>query len=210
MYGLSYYPLEQGRFVVYEVDSIVYTQIPRDTVHYRYRIKEVLADAFIDNEGKTARRLMRYIKKFDPAVSYDQMSWTVKEVYMVNADDKKIQVQEGNVRTTKLIFPVSEQGSWNGNAPNSKPGQTYSYDYIDRSESIGSIHLPKVLRVKQLEFPTLISHQSQSEKYAMGVGLVYKQIIDVSSNNVVPGKPVMQRIESGLDYQQTLITFGHE
>lgn len=210
IYGLDYYPLAQNRFVVYDVDSVIYTEIPKDTLHYRYRIKEKLADSFTDNEGGQARRLERYIKKYNASLPYDSMPWTMKEVWMVNPSSTSIQVQENNVRYTKLIFPVTAKASWNGNAGNTQGDQTYTYDYIDNKETINNTPLDFVLSVSQRDFRTLISYEKKSEKYARGVGLVYKEIYNLLSNTIVQNVPVEQRIESGLIYKQTLLTYGYE
>ncbi len=208
--GLDYYPTAAGKFVVYEVDSTVYTDLPQDTISYKYRIKEKMADSFTDNQGQPAIRLERYIKKYNPAVPYDSMAWSLKEVWMVNATNTSIQVVEGNVRYTKLVFPVREKMTWNGNAFNTLGEWQYMLDYAGRAETINNNALGSVLRVKQKDFKTLISYQGYFEKYAKNIGLVYRQITDISSNNIVPGVPVDNRIESGLIYTQTLINHGHE
>jgi hypothetical protein len=207
---LKYYPLTQGKFVIYDVDSVVYTEIPKDTVIYKYRIKEKIADSFTDNTGQPAIRLERFIKKYDPKKSYDSISWTLKEVWMVNADRLKVQVVENNIRYTKLIFPIIEKASWNGNANNTLGAQNYVYDYIDRQESINGNNLEKVLFVRQRKDSSAISFRRFSEKYASGVGLVFREMTELYSNNVVPGKPVEARIENGLAYKQNLVSFGHE
>lgn len=210
IYGLDYYPTTQNKFVVYDVDSTIYIEIPKDTITYRYRIKEKIADTFTDNEGQPAIRLERYIKKYDPAKPYDSIAWSVKEVWLVNATDKTIQVVEGNIRYTKLIFPVSERASWDGNAQNTQGQQLYMYDYIDKAETINNNVLQNVLSVKQYQFRTLISYQNYTEKYAKGVGLVYREIQNILSNSIVANIPVEGRIESGLIYKQTLVTYGYE
>lgn len=208
--GLEYYPTTLRKFVVYDVDSIVYTQLPKDTVVYTYRIKEVLADTFMDNTGKKAIRLERYIKKKDALLPYDSLAWTIKEVWMVNATDKHIQVTESNIRYTKLLFPVEEKAFWNGNANNNLGELNYSYDYIEKKETINTIALNNVLLVKQKDYRTLISYEYYTEKYAKGVGLVQKEIKNLLSNTIIPNKPVEDRIESGLIYKQTLVTYGYE
>ncbi len=208
--GLEYYPLIPGRFIVYDVDSTVYTEIPKDTISYRYRIKEVLADTFTDNVGQTAWRIERFIKRYDPFHSYDSIPWTSKEAWMLNATNRSIQIVEHNIRYTNLVFPIEDQVSWNGHAHNSLGEQKFSYDYIDRNEIVGMKNFEDVLKVKQLYFPTLISHQDYSEKYAKGVGLVSREITDLLSNKIVPGKEVKDRIESGIIYKQTYVTHGIE
>ena len=208
--GLDYYPLTSGKFVIYDVDSTIYNDLPVDTVSYRYRIKEKIADSFTDNQGQPAIRLERSIKKFNPVLSYDSMPWTIKEIWLVNATHKSIQVVEGNVRYTKLIFPVQPNASWNGNAFNTLGDWEYTYDYVDNSETINGNALSKVVMVTQKDFKTLISYQGYFEKYAKGIGLVYRQITDIASNNIVPGVPVENRIENGIIYKQILISYGYE
>ena len=208
--GLDYYPLTIGKYVVYDVDSIIYTQLPKDTIEYHYRIKEKITDTYTDNTGQLAYRIERYIKPYNPKQSYDQMNWTMKEVWMMNADSKKVQVQESNIRYTKLIFPVQEKASWNGNATNSNGEWNYVYDYIDRTETLNTLKLDKVLMVKQKEYRTAIGYQYFYEKYAKGIGLVSREMIDLQSQTILAGVPVEGRIGSGYTYKQTLVTYGFE
>jgi hypothetical protein len=208
--GLDYYPLTEGRYVIYDVDSTVYNDLQVDTITYKYRIKERLADGFTDNEGQPAIRLERFIKKFNPALPYDSMPWTMKEVWLVNASKESIQVVEGNVRYTKLVFPLRENASWDGNAHNTIGEWLYTLDYLNKNETINTRPLENVLHVTQKDFKTLISYQAYSEKYARGVGLVQREITDIYSNTIVPGTPVENRIEKGLIYKQNLINYGYE
>lgn len=208
--GLDYYPTTSGKFVIYDVDSIVYTDLPKDTLNYKYRIKEKLADSFTDNEGKPAIRLERYIKRYNPLKSYDSIPWTMLEVWMVNADQTSVQVRESNVRFTKLIFPIQEKAEWNGNANNTLGELLYNFDYIDKPETINKITLEKVLLVKQKDDRTAISYKFSAEKYAKGVGLVYREIQDLISNKVITIDPVEARIENGIIFKQTLVTYGYE
>ena len=208
--GLEYYPTNMGRYVIYDIDSTVYTQLPKDTIVYRYRIKEKLADTFTDNTGQSAIRLERYIKRFNPVKPYDSIPWTIKEVWMVNTSESSIQVLESNTRFTKLIFPVQEKASWNGNALNTLGEWNFNYDYIDKIELLNGNRLENVLLVKQKDYRTLISYQYYAEKYAKGVGLVHREIKDLLSNAIIADKPVENRIESGITYKQTLVTYGYE
>lgn len=208
--GLDYYPKTKGKFIEYDVDSTVYIEIPKSSIQYKYRIKEKIADSYLDNEGQPAIRLERYIKKYSSTKPYDSIPYTIKEVWMVNATDKSIQIVEGNVRYTKLIFPVQESASWDGNAKNTIGEWQYTYDYIDKAETINNKSLNSVLLVKQYFLPTEISYKSYNEKYAKGIGLVYRQIIDVISNTVVAGVNILDRIDKGIIYKQQLVNYGYE
>lgn len=208
--GLDYYPTDIGKFVVYDVDSTVYKDLPLSNTNYRYRIKEKITNAFTDNEGKEALRLERYIKKFNPNKPYDSIPYVIKEVWMINATKKSIQISERDIRYTKLIFPIQQGTVWNGNAFNTLGNWDYNYDYIDKKETFGAKGFDKVLKVEQKEFVSLISLQRYTEKYAKGVGLVYREITDITSNNVVSGVPIENRIETGVIYKQTIIDYGKE
>ena len=208
--GLDYYPATIGKYVIYDVDSTIYNSLTQDTTVTKYRIKEKITELFTDNEGQDALRLERFIKKYNPNKSYDSIAWTIKEVWMVNANSKSIQVVEGNVRYTKLIFPIQQGASWDGNAKNTMGEWLYTYEYIDKAETIGSKQVDKVLNVKQKNYRTLISYQNYNEKYAKGIGLVYREITDILSNNVIANVPVEGRIEDGIIYKQTLVTYGNE
>lgn len=210
MLGLDYYPATIGKYVIYDVDSTIYNSLTQDTTVTKYRIKEKITELFTDNEGQDALRLERFIKKYNPNKSYDSIAWTIKEVWMVNANSKSIQVVEGNVRYTKLIFPIQQGASWDGNAKNTMGEWLYTYEYIDKAETIGSKQVDKVLNVKQKNYRTLISYQNYNEKYAKGIGLVYREITDILSNNVIANVPVEGRIEDGIIYKQTLVTYGNE
>jgi hypothetical protein len=208
--GKGYYPAQTGRFVVYEVDSTGYGEIPRDTIVARYLLKEKFTETFTDNTGGEALRLERYVKMYDAAIPYDSMVWKIRDVWMVNVTTSNVQVVEGNIRYTKLAFPVRERNSWDGNAYNQNGALMYTYEYTDRAETFRSSSFERVLKVKQKEERTLISFDEYYEKYAEGAGLAQRIATSIRSNSIVPGVPVEKRIESGFIYRQTLINYGTE
>ena len=58
--GKDYYPLTLGKYVVYDVDSIIYDEFTFDSTHYKYRIKEKIEEEFTDSENKTAYKSVSY------------------------------------------------------------------------------------------------------------------------------------------------------
>lgn len=208
--GYDYYPMQKGNYSVFEADSVVYTEIPRDTLHYRYRIKEILSDSFTDETGTVVWRLERFIKMYHPGKTYDSLPWTVKDVWMVNGNKRRVEVVEENRRLTKLAFPVRAGSGWNG-SPASDAGETDCYyEYVDRAAQVGTLAYDRTLKVNRKDLRTLISYDYRSETYAHGVGLVCKEYTELYSNNIVPQQAVEQRIEKGVVYTQTLIASGHE
>ncbi len=182
-----------------------------DTTYYKYRIKEKLEEVFIDNQGRKAIKLVRYMKKYNDMVSYDNMPWVIKDVWNYTKTNTTLEVVEEDVRYTKLIFPVKEAASWNGNAQNSLTEWNYTYDYVDKAEIINGTKFDNVLLVIQKKDKNNVLHREYFiEKYAKNVGLVYREIKDLYSNTVVYGVPVEQRIEKGVIYKLTYFTHGFE
>ncbi len=208
--GTAYYPVETGRFIEYDIDSTVYNDLPVSVISHQYRIKEIIKDQFTDNEGKVAYRVERYVKIKQGTKPYDSIPYTIKEVWMLNASNKNIQLNERNIRYTKLIFPVELYATWNGNAFNSLGEQIYSYEYIDKQETINSVNLEKVLQVKQKDNKNLIVYEYAAEKYAKNIGLVERKLINIYSNNVLPNVPIENRIEKGVIYTQKIIAYGKD
>ncbi|HQQ94492.1 MAG TPA: hypothetical protein PLQ93_08050 [Bacteroidia bacterium] len=210
--GLEYYPLQSGKYVEYDVDSLVYTELPKDTLYFKYRMKEKLAEEFTDNQGKRAFRLERYIKRYNPALSYDSMKWTIKEVCMLSPDQYRILLQDNNTSFTRLIFPVMDKAVWNGNAYNNLPPQNYTYEYIDQNRDFGGKAFEKCLKVNQLcDTINLIQFLLEYECYASGLGLVNKVYTHLySKSNISGGIPVYKRIESGSSYTLTYRSNGYE
>jgi hypothetical protein len=209
--GLEYYPLSTGRFVEYEADSTVYTEVPKDTLYYKYRIKEKIVEEYVDNQGVKTHRLERYIKQYDPQTPYENMTWQTKEAWLVKANTTRVQVQENNNLFTKLIFPTLINASWDGNAYNVLGKTTYSYEYIDRAETINSVPLSRVLKVKEKTDTTnKIVYQLQYEQYAADVGLVFREYTHLESNNIVDSIPLKNRIEKGVVYTLRILNYGTE
>lgn len=216
--GYAYAPAVLGKYIVYDVDSTIYDDFNNDTVYYKYRIKEKLEENYIDNQGRQAIRLVRYIKMFDSTVSYDNMPWIVKDVWVYTKTNTTLEVVEEDVRFTKLVFPVAEKVTWNGNAHNTIGEWEYKYAYIDNQESINGITFDKVLQVTQKDDKgiNVIHREYFIEKFAKDVGLVYKEIKDLYSNTPTIDPithqvvPVEQRITKGVIYKMTYISHGYE
>ena len=140
------------------------------------------------------------------------MAWVIKDVWQVNVTPKDVQVVEENVRFIKLIFPVKQSSTWDGNVWNTNGEWDYIYSYVDAQESINSNNFSKVLCVTQKSFPTLISREYYIEKYAKDVGLVYREINDLKLPVATPTNMPVSSIpqKSGIVYKSTIVNYGYE
>lgn len=205
--GLDYYPLTIGKYVIYNVDSTVYVEIPKDTIQFVYQLREKIIESFQETNGSTAYRLERAVR-YPIAGGYT--AWHPVENWLIRANQQQIEVQEGSVRFTRLRFPVELNATWNGNAANTKSPQNFYYEYINRTEAINTLNLDNVLKVNEIDNVNLIEAEQSLKKYAKTIGLVNKYYSNIKGNNIVPGKTVFERIESGIIYKQELVEHGIE
>ena len=225
--GYNYFPNQVGRYVVYNVDSFFYANSTHIET-FKFQLKEKIQSVYLDNQNRPTLRLERSVKHFNDTVSYGAMPWILRNVWAENRTATTAEKVEENVRFVKLIFAVTKDKSWNGNAQNINEEIDYKYSFVDQTKIIGGNTFDSTLEVEQQNHLDLISQQYYVEQYAKNVGMVYKQVIDVNSqpnpnwynsllfpfgNDSVTAfyqKPILQRVTSGTQYTYTVNSFGTE
>ncbi|PJB14786.1 MAG: hypothetical protein CO118_06810 [Flavobacteriales bacterium CG_4_9_14_3_um_filter_32_8] len=199
--GYDYAGLEVGRYIIYDVDSFYYDDFT-DTIDTSYfKIKEVVDSKFTDLEGDEAFKIIRYRKENDTT------AWELIDVWNSKITTTNFQKVEENVRFVKLIFPVKKNKTWNGNSMNNLASMEYKYTVIDNAEVIGGNTLNSVLTVLQYEFSPLIEENFFQEKYAKGVGMVYKKSVEIK--NVYDSSSFVWERSLGYDVTMTLSSYGN-
>lgn len=228
--GLNYYPLEVGKFITYRLDSIVYTQASGADCNFvqdtaSHFLKEEIVDIYEDNAGAVNYIVERYTRR-DAS-----QPWRVIDVWNTKKTDTQVERVEENLRFIKLVFPVREGASWDGNSFFQDTtvvigGETidffnhwsseYEYGEVDVPEEINGIQFDSVLTVIQSEpSENKINHRASVEKYARNVGLVYKEmlILDTQCCGAVSlsecdGIAWEEKAERGLILRQWVIDFN--
>lgn len=224
--GYNYFPDQLGRFVTYDVDSFYYDDFNERIDSFKFQLKEKIESIYTDNQNRPTIRLERYIKyrfikkgtyTYNDTLAYNLKPWILKDVWTENRTSATAEKVEENVRFIKLVFPVKEKQIWNGNIQNTNDEWDYKYGFFDVPRTIGNNYFDSVLQVTQMEdkLPNLISRQYYIEQYARNVGLVYKQVIDVKSQNIhqIPNFfqiPIMNRVTSGFQFTMTVNSYGIE
>jgi hypothetical protein len=208
--GLEYFPVEEKKWIEYDVDSIAYLQLPTvDTIIKKFRIKEQIDSAFYDNQNRLTYKIYRFKKNYDSIIPYSQMNWILQDVWSMNKTNVTAEVVEENVRYIKLVFPLKKDKAWNGNAQNTLGEWNYECIKYDESFIQGSFSFENYLEVQQKYFPTLIHHQEYREGYVKGIGMIYKEITDIKSQNNIGSIPnIFNRIEEGVIYKMTMVNYG--
>jgi hypothetical protein len=164
---MEYFPLKQGSSFIYAVDSIVYDdngpQQGIDTFNYQY--KEEVGESFTDAAGNQAVFINRFYRQSDT----DQ--WIPSRNYTAQLVSNTAQRVEENTRLVKLVFPLRERNTWNGNMYNNADYQTYRIvgfktPYLLNNSAVSSI------KVQQWDIENFIEEIKRYEIYAENIGMV--------------------------------------
>ncbi|MBI2257274.1 MAG: hypothetical protein HYU67_00050 [Flavobacteriia bacterium] len=181
---LDYFPLDEGRFWEYDVTHYRYsiTDQNLDTINYTLKVK--VGDTVIDNQGRVAHKIYRYI--------YDTLNneYDLKDVWTAIINDYKAEMVEENQRMIKLVFAPTEEKEWDINAYNIWDPMNAMYENIHDSYTINGFTFEKTVKVlHEYQEANMINYINKYEIYAKGVGMVEKTYIDIEFDNFDVEKP---------------------
>jgi hypothetical protein len=196
----SYYPINVGHELIYDVELITKDDFSGVEDTMIFQLKEVVESTFHDIQGRPTQRIERYTRP----TSNDPWSPQPVDVWTSNRTESWVEKKEENIPFVKLVFPINPSITWNGNVLNTIDDQTYRYQDLHQPISLGSMHFDSTLKVLQIDEGSFIDTTYAEEKYANGVGLIYKQEIYVENDW---SNPVQVGIKSQRRYKQTLVSF---
>lgn len=185
-FNYEFYPLDIGKYWIYDVDSIIYdlsnTAIVIDT--NSYQVREEIVDTTRDNE----QRLIYVIHHFERQAA--GLPWQITEVYTTIRTDEMAERTEHNRRFIKLLFPAKIDQTWNGNrffntTENIEvagetlemfKGWEYKILSIDDNTSFNGLNFESVMLVQQADDENLIERRFSQERYAKNVGLISREL----------------------------------
>ena len=197
----DYYPLTVGKYITYKIDSTVTINFGQSLVVNSYQVRLQVDAAIKDNLGRPAFRIIRYIRK-TPA-----NAWAPDNTFMAVPTSTSMEFIENNLRFIKMRAPVNDGYTWKGNTyidtyslnSNLKylNDWDYSYDSLNLPAKIGALTVDSTLRVAQRDEiignpsnPNSYSEQNVGiEKYAKGIGLVYRRFLHTEYQPPTPGHP---------------------
>lgn len=194
----QYFPLQTDKALIYKVTEI---NIDKPSDYYDtavYYLRERTDIPFIDNEGDTAYRIERF-------KSQTTSNWKISDVWEAKLTTYTAEKVEENQRFIKIKFPFVIGKYWNGNLKNELPEKNSTITSLSTRYANGNIKLDSCLSITRDSSLSQISKIYDVEIYARNIGLVYKEITDINSQEVVYGVPIENRIYRGTIYYQELI-----
>lgn len=224
-YGYNYQPDSIGSFVIYKVDSAVYQDFDKTVRFSTIYLKEKIGDGFIDNIGRYANVIKRY---YSDTLSNDTIStrWEQYNANYIVKTVKTLERVEDNLRYIKLVFPNDVNTKWLGNKYITIPPpfilDTANYYINDWKYTIKNKDkyfnntvraFDSTMLITAIQDSSAITKTYSVEKYARNVGLIYKEMWMVSTQDSVKirlGLPWEQRADKGFIIMQNAIYYGIE
>ena len=203
----QYYPLAVGNYLIYNADSINYSNsnaanVPKaDTI--RYQVMDSVQSKFIDGTGQTAVRIQESIRQ------NASKPWKIIRAFSRSINDRNAQEVDGNNRFIKMIFPVQANGNWNPDTYNTTDSShifNAQYVQIHVPYSISNLNFDSTVLVQLQNDTNLITHYLYYERYASEIGLISIEHDHDSITEQFPGSP--DATIGGYRFNQTLLDYG--
>lgn len=193
----SYFPTNTGHEVIYDVSLITKNAFDGSEDTSIYQIKEVIEATFLDDEGRPSQRLERF-RRDNP-----NDAWVISDVWTSTRTNTKAEKKEENVTYVKMVFPINYTVEWNGNSLNTEEPLEYSFDNIHQPDFIGGINFDSTLTVNQQNDKFHNDIFYKIEKFAPGVGLIYKE------DNTIEFQKPQVGIKSQSLYKETIVSWSN-
>ncbi|CAN5648109.1 hypothetical protein BH11BAC1_BH11BAC1_18530 [soil metagenome] len=197
--SLNYFPTEKGKYVIYDVDSIVHSTDDNendDSVYfYHYQVKEIIDTPFTDGEGKERQVVVRYYR------TDSTQEWSFNIVWSQSLTNTSAYRWEDNIPYHKLGFPISGEIEWNGNDKNTLEEEMYHYKNIHASKTYNNIAFDSTLTVIQRDDNNFVEKIYGAEVYASGIGMIYKERDDLRKTSGI--------IVSGTEFKMVVNSYGN-
>ena len=190
-FGSDYYPLEAGRYVSYNVTQTTWVlNGPQTGTTVTYQLKDTITGQFNDLANGLSYRIERYRRenRLD--------NWRLVRVWTARTNRQSVIRTEENMPYVKLVFPIEEGRSWNGNVFNGMAAKNYYFKDLNKTHTFAGRVYDKTATVIQSADSSLVGRDIRREIYAKDVGIIYKRSEEiVYLQDELFGKNVIERGE---------------
>lgn len=199
--GYDYFPLETGRYVIYDVQEQQY-DLNTALIQRTYQLKEVVGKTYSDVTGQTAYRLMRYRR------SAESGQWQADSVWSAHIVNNKAIRTENGQDLVKLLFPVNDLLS--GNGRNASGSDDYITRNVGQSYHVSGKEFDETVTVVAQDDSTLTSQEKRIEVYARQIGMIYKEQTQLQFCIATPACTGLSQIDYGIRQVYRIRTYGNE
>lgn len=174
--GYTYLPLQVGQERIYRIDSISYDDFTGtiDTVTFFER--QLISAVENDLQGRRNYRIKIYRRNID------SLPWRLRNTELSYRGTYRYELNQGGITYVPLVFPPLAKSRWNVNALNAQAEINYQYQNLHQAFRIESKLYDSTITVLQNEEFNLISTEKDIEVYASGIGMIYRENIDLNTD----------------------------
>ncbi|WP_234733360.1 hypothetical protein [Tellurirhabdus bombi] len=195
--GYDFFPLETGRFWIYDVTEQQYS-LGAAPINRTYQIREELTTSL----GAATYRLERSRR------STENQAWQPDSISSVRLSHDQLIRTDNNLDYVKLIFPVDDQSLWNGNAFNTLGADDYQFRNMRQPFSVLNQTFPETVTILQQNDSTLVNQDKRVEVYARTVGMIYRERIQLQFCSSTPSCVGSGQIDFGIRQFVRLRSYG--
>lgn len=163
--GSKYYPLDSGMVRLYLVDSIAFDDNAGTIDTFRFVLEEEIIGNIYGQFQEPHVVIKRSVKK--------EMSqiWEPRASLFVLRTPNNLQVVEENNRYVKLVFPLGNTNTWNGNMFNNLGRRNYLLQSKDVNYFNGPIYFYECAQIQEANIKNAIEEVFVRSVYAANIGL---------------------------------------
>lgn len=191
--GYAYFPMQQGSWKEFQVDSIVWTPFGSDSS--TWIIREVMDSVYSPADKVWEAIVLDYSRPVDSLNWIPGFSTRILTRTLAQAEE-----WTNNTRFIRFVFPVYTDRSWNGNAMNTLGEQEYSFQRVACADTIGHVYYTDLVTVRQQYSISLISRDVEEETFARNAGLVGVRKEHLSN---------LTGIKTGYEMRKVLVASGN-
>lgn len=187
--GSKYYPLDSGIVRIYQVDSIAFNDNSGTIDTFRFMLQEEIAGNINGQFLEPHVVIKRSIKKELTDI------WEPRASLFVLRTPNNLQVVEENNRYVKLVFPLGNTNTWNGNMFNNLGRRSYLLQFKEKTFNNGDTSYSDCAQIQEANIKNAIEEVFVRSVYAANVGLVnYTNIYLNTQTSGTSGYAIRQKI----------------
>lgn len=205
--------MEMGNTWIYQSDSIVFNKQLNSVDTFTSQIREQIVNTFVDEESNLVYIIDRSFR-ID-----DNQEWTSNASYTSYVAGSQVIRVEDNLRFVKCVLPVEEGAEWDGNQYindlqliniNGEQIEVYKnwdYEIISTTTKLmlNGVNYTEVLDIEQANSENALEKRYAKEYYVSDIGLVYKEMTIIDTQDGDISRPIEERAEKGFIHSLALI-----
>lgn len=167
--GQKYLSHHLGKSWTYKIDSIVYDDFSQTIDTFKFQRRIVLEEIISEDMSSKTYKTAIYERASDTLnwIKLKYNSWLYSKRNFIDQND--------NIQLLRLIIPPTTDGSWDGNAFNSRPEQMFYFSNLYETLTVNNSQFDSVITVIQQSETNLIEQKYTAEKFAPFAGMIHRQ-----------------------------------